>query len=1566
MVWGEASTTNIDLAKAAARAWVNALPLGKSECAISSFDHVNYLNQDFTTDKSKLLNAINPLQPNGGTDYDAALIDPMAGGLLVSKKGKHQRVLIFLTDGIPMQYPQVNAIVNEAKNQNCIIYCVTLGMPAPQSVKDIADRTGGEYYENVTTVKEAENVYREILNSAQGGSPCTIEWQSGIACSNGLTNVELKWQSVADKEKYQSPAVAIAKLEIKPNYIAYGGRTPGGTYDTTITLTANNTDITVQSINPKNGNSTAFTVEDVTFPLAIAKNTSKNVTLSFGPKDSLIQYLGFEVITDLCPISFSVIGGYRGQRIANNTLKLTHPNGDELFVVGSDTVITWTGIAPSDTVVLDYSIDNGKSWISITKKATGLSYNWENIPQPPSDKCLVKVKKIQIDVNNSTDSVGQLIQTLRGHNDVVTSVAFSPDGLTLASGSSDNTIKIWDLETWQPLFTIDAHNDVVTSVAFSPDGLTLASGSSDNTIRIWNAITGDLNMTLVGHSGSVNSIAFNPDGLTLASGSDDELIKIWSLETGLEIKSISDNLGYVNIVAISPDGKTLAAGSFSLLNRGKVNFWELETGFSKKVLDDYDGYNLAFSPYGGTFAVTSGSKVVLRNFESDVELHRLTGHGSTYVSGNVTDVAFSPDGFTLASGSVDNTIKVWDTEKGIELLTLTGHGSTYVSGDVTAVAYSNDGVFLASGGRDKTIKIWSMNDGTIGSDQSDAAFNIVEPLAASIDIDMLECLIGTVKDSLVTDFVSNVGSYPFTVDSIYFQGADASAFKLISGIPKYAVNPSQSKFGEFRFIPSRIGLHQAEVVIITQADTIIQNIKGAGVEPQLDVIGNFIDFGQVEVNGLIDTLQVVTIKNIGATPINITNTRHGIPNKVDFSTLAGGGNFTLLPDESAKLDLRFEPSDVGRTSGQLEFIYNGLGSPAVVQLFGEGIKTNPSILATAQTFADLICETKDTIEISVLNNGGEELILSNSTLTGVNSTDFTVINSYPITIEPDSTKLVLVEFTPITAGIKTANLEISSNADPDSLLTLPLSGKKDNIELTVSNTIDLGLLCPNEGRTFDFVVSNIGTVNSVISLTAESELQVEEIETTIIPSGNETINGTFLGLPSEGTFTRKITLIDTLCNTTVEIDVVGEVVKAYLTADNTIDLGLLCPNESKTFDFVVSNIGTVNSVISLTAESELQVEEIQATIIPSGNETINGTFLGLPSEGTFTRKITLIDTLCDATLEIDVVGEVANAFLQSDDLALTSGLSVSKPGLVRITNPSKQEIVITDIAGIIAPFEFDGVNFPLIITANNYIDVPILFTPTNINEVLIDLIVSATPCNILDTLTLTGKGSISSISQKVPTYSAFSGEIITIAPIITNKLNVEASGVKSLKGNFYFNPTLLYPIDHSMIIVDESTAYIELTNLPTNKAVGESITEIKFRVGLGNAEECILRLGDLQSVGGTTDISVEDGRFELLGICYEGGTRLLNPNKKAGIQSLTPNPAEDILNINVSLTEKGKTEILIYDISGEIVKTIISKETINTGSLELSINLNELSNGAYSVVLITPTFVNKESLIIAK
>jgi WD40 repeat protein/energy-coupling factor transporter ATP-binding protein EcfA2 len=308
------------------------------------------------------------------------------------------------------------------------------------------------------------------------------------------------------------------------------------------------------------------------------------------------------------------------------------------------------------------------------------------------------------EVNDALQKVlleGREYNRLLGHNDRVYSVSFSSDGKTLASGSGDNTIKLWNVETGKEIRTLTGHNGGVSSVSFSSDGKTLASGSGDNnTIKLWNVETGKEIRTLTGHNGGVSSVSFSSDGKTLASGSDDKTIKLWNVETGKEIRTLTGHNDRVYSVSFSSDGKTLASGS----DDKTIKLWNVETGKEVRTLTGHNDrvYSVSFSSDGKTLASGSGDNTIkLWNVETGKEIRTLTGHND-----RVYSVSFSSDGKTLASGGGDKTIKLWNVETGKEIRTLTGHNSIVLS-----VSFSSDGKTLASGSDDKTIKLWNVETG---------------------------------------------------------------------------------------------------------------------------------------------------------------------------------------------------------------------------------------------------------------------------------------------------------------------------------------------------------------------------------------------------------------------------------------------------------------------------------------------------------------------------------------------------------------------------------------------------------------------------------------------------------------------------------------------------------------------------------------------------------------------------------------------------------------------------------------------------------------------------------------
>ncbi len=286
---------------------------------------------------------------------------------------------------------------------------------------------------------------------------------------------------------------------------------------------------------------------------------------------------------------------------------------------------------------------------------------------------------------------------LEGHTNTVASVSFSPDGQTLASGSWDDTIRLWDVATGATIRTLRGHTSDVYSVSFSPDGQIIASGSQDDTIRLWNASTGDTIYMLRGHRNSVYSVAFSPDGQIIASGSWDDTIRLWDASTGDTIRTLRGHTSDVYSVAFSPDGQIIASGS----RDDTIRLWNTSTGATIRTLRGHRDrvYSVSFSPDGQIIASGSQDDTIrLWNTSTGATIRTLRGHRNI-----IHSVAFSLDGQIITSGSLDATIRLWDASTGDTINTLTGHIYS-----VYSVSFSPDGQTLASGSRGYTIRLWKL------------------------------------------------------------------------------------------------------------------------------------------------------------------------------------------------------------------------------------------------------------------------------------------------------------------------------------------------------------------------------------------------------------------------------------------------------------------------------------------------------------------------------------------------------------------------------------------------------------------------------------------------------------------------------------------------------------------------------------------------------------------------------------------------------------------------------------------------------------------------------------------
>jgi serine/threonine protein kinase len=307
---------------------------------------------------------------------------------------------------------------------------------------------------------------------------------------------------------------------------------------------------------------------------------------------------------------------------------------------------------------------------------------------------------------------GTFLETavLDGHSGRVHSVAFSPHGITLATGcdqgvgpdgslvSGGHRVRLWDVATRTCTAALAGPEGAALSVAFSPDGALLASGNSNQPVHLWRLTRRfRSNETTFGTDSNVLSVAFSPDGRTLATANYYKTVRLWDVPTRTCLATLTGHSGWVHSVAFSPDGTMLATGS----SDHTVRLWDMRirtclatlTGHSEIVRE------VTFSPDGALLASGSVDKTI-RLWDTRTRTCVAT-IGDNLSS--VFSVAFSPDGALLASGGSDHAVRLWDAVTRACLATLTGH-----SEPVASVAFTPDGTTLASGGHDKTVRLWQL------------------------------------------------------------------------------------------------------------------------------------------------------------------------------------------------------------------------------------------------------------------------------------------------------------------------------------------------------------------------------------------------------------------------------------------------------------------------------------------------------------------------------------------------------------------------------------------------------------------------------------------------------------------------------------------------------------------------------------------------------------------------------------------------------------------------------------------------------------------------------------------
>lgn len=954
---------NITLARAAAKAWIDALPSG-SECAITSFDNKHYLNIDFTSNKERLESVLPTLQPRGGTDYGQGFLGEPFGGLRVASVGTHRRIMIFLTDGFGGG--SASSFIEMARQHDITVYCVSLGMRMPDGLRRVADSTGGLWFDNVTSVQQAVMAYRRIFAAATASGTCALSWRSDVACGPERTARIIIGRDTTSVT-YAVPADRIAQLKIEPSVTAFGVVPPGVTSRREVTLTAVNADISIGRATTFG--TSGFTLEGLSGPMTIPAGSSRTLTITYRGTDS--SYAAGRFVLETSPCKGPTIFANAGSQYAppaRPTIRVVAPNGGERFYVGTTTTLTYEGVAPDEPVRLDISTDNGSTWRTAVQRATGLKAEWR-VSNTPSERCLLRATQEQPSVRDMRKQVltrldGEKIKstvfTKRGDRIITAGweakasgrqyygqvrvwnaatgnlerqfdggyEAFAlPDERTVISWG-EGQVFAWDITTgqlkWkQPHIPTNGPLDLQSS----EDGsrILIPGGWGDETLLI-NSVDGKVIRQFPRADKDIRSASISPDGRMVAVCDADSSVKVFDADSSTPrfvIKETGARIYYR--CAFSPAGDVLAVSS----GNGTTSVFDVTNGIKLRDVATRQFYNdntyISFSPDGSRLILESGRDRTqifdVNSGEAIVTMKR------TDKSSPVIGAIFSPDGSLVALQSFYRST-IYDAQTGVQI-------AEYQRSEGLP-GFSPDASRIVVATKETQADVFRLQPDVLQQDVSDAVWAIERERPRLRDLRFAPRYVNTGKDSVVKFGIVNRGNAPVTVTSIAIEGAQAPDFGVLTP-PGFQVPARDSVDIEYAFHPRSAGELAALVVAETDIGMrITARITGRALPSLLSANANSVDMGDV----LIGTSAVQHIGgfvvNTSKIPITVERIRIAGSNDTSFS-VSDVKNVTIAPGDSLPIQIRFRPIRSGRTAAVAEIDVRGLGESLSATIIGNGL-----------------------------------------------------------------------------------------------------------------------------------------------------------------------------------------------------------------------------------------------------------------------------------------------------------------------------------------------------------------------------------------------------------------------------------------------------------------------------------------------------------------------------------------------------------------------------------------------------------------------------------------------------
>ncbi len=1543
------SGEGLRLAKSAALEWIRLLNTDESECAITSFNNYSYINRDFSRDKEKLTATVNALRSSGGTNYNAAFTDTLSGALSVAAHGRNTPVIVFLTDGIAEADTKV--ILDLAQKIGAKIYIVVLDMPASKNLTEIAKNSGGSLFDNIGTESEIKKAYQTILMSARGAEPCTLSWISDGCAPSRTARLAINSEGLSDEAVYgiaSSMLPAVNASDGVNSYI-YPVVVPPLKMRKNVLIKAVNKDIYIDTVYCDNP---LFVVTNAVKGVKIPKGDDFALNVEFRPIDTNFTIGNLVIKSSACLVPDIYLAGGSSENGANN-LRLNFPNGNEIFAANSDTLVTWSGALPKDSVKIEFSQDGGANWKTIAEKASGLIYKWHT-PDISSNNCLMKVKRLsRSGVYNKVVYYDQKA--------ALRALKWNSTGEWIACGDTLGRVAILNSMTGAFSKLYQPVNSPIKDVAWSRNDRYLAVQVSDFNIVVIDIATGVETAELESPVGKITSMAWNPDGEYVVAGTNQGALHVWEKLNKQPNRSLNLHGSLISSLAWNPDGTRLATGSYD----GTVKIWDADS--YNPVITIYSGaesiYSLSWNPTGRSIAF-SGDFEEIHIYDTEKAESILTINSGPE---RVQQVRWSPDHNYIASISGRNLVSLWHPASGELAFNFDG-----AKNKVNMIEWNNEGTRIAGADEDGKIMVWYHKDypfemKAVEEDVSDKAWSVAKSVLRIKDVEFSPTLINDSRDMIVANFIRNDGMIAVRVDSVYVAGDDKNSFEVSEKDFPLVLQSGEAKDLKCSFLPKRAGLHADSIYVATNAGTFRQNISGTGASPKLRVIPDFIDFGHVSV-GSISGLINLKIINMTGKDIAVDSTRFLGPNLAEFQT-SSPQSFVVPANGSYLFNTIFRGMEKGRASSAIGFYYLEDELPLVAHLYGECRAAEPEIASTIEMHTPLCSSGTADTAITLRNTGNDVL---NVKSLEISSNDFAVVSpAGGFKLNAGDTVKIIIEYRPKSPGNHSARLIIRAGgtALPGDSLVCSLYGINSSSSFELSKHL-CGFYDLEEKQVgYDTLyIRNKGNVP--LSWDYPVDLGAFKI-TEIIPSTTPVADSSrvavrFIGGKLDTAYSASHAFSDSCGNTAVLLfkAVIGKSSAILTSAGSMIFRRIVCDGDKADTTLAIKNTGTSPMTISLvsidpTSDAGFSVLNYPIEVAEGAADSIHLRFSGMSAgmkSGTLLIK-TNAKNAAGGYIRISLSArrDISNMRI-SPGTAEFRNVPDNTPDTtnVTITNTGTTVINLVNLPDS-ARFMAEGA-LPATIVPGGTATVKIIFKGGAPTEEVFGSLDFTDSCGTIYKLLLYSKvRGLPQAGLMCGRVSGKSGEIVRIPVVKYKTPQSELPYISAFEAVLSYNASLLEPAGATPkgdIVNGMRAIPLHFSNIESSEG---QLGELEFRVTLGNAEETALQLIDARAVN-DPNIYVEtrDGRFGLDEICREGGPRLVDYTGHLELSRNVPNPASNETRIGFWLIEKGRTELSLFDINGRKIRVLFSGYA-EPGYGEVVLSTKDLPIGSYIYRLETPT-----------